>query len=58
MNVKKAVVDNVKNMLLEELRKCNNKIRDNKDKFARLTEEQTVLKRERVKLTEMLRDLN
>lgn len=58
MNVKKAVMDKVRDMLNNELRKCNNKIWDNKNQFARLTEEQTTLKRERVKLAQMLRDLD
>lgn len=57
MNVKKAVYERVKHMIQTELDSCNSKIRHNLLLFKRLQEEQTILKRERVKLTELLRSL-
>ena len=54
MNIKKEVAKNIEKFIREELNKVNNKIHDNKYKFARLTEEQTILKRERVKIHELL----
>ena len=54
MNIKKEVAKNIEKFIREELNKVNNKIHDNRYQFARLTEEQTILKRERVKIHELL----
>lgn len=57
MQIQKKVVERIQQMLQEEFNKCNAKLFTNKYTFKRLVEEQTVLKRERVKLTEMLNEL-
>ena len=57
MNVKKEVYEAVKAILKDELDKCNSKIRNNKWAFEKLTKEQTILKRERVKLTQLMHEL-
>lgn len=57
MNVKKEVFENLKAMINEEIKKCENKIRKNKYYFKALEQEQTVLKREKSKLYSMLNDL-
>ena len=55
--VKKAVLENVNNMLHAELQKVCYKIFDNKNKMNRLAEEQTILKRERTKIIEMINSI-
>jgi hypothetical protein len=55
MNIKKEVAERIKTMLQAELNKCNNKIHDNLFQFKKLSDEQTILKRERAKLAEMLK---
>lgn len=55
--IKKAVTENVRNMLNAELTRVNYKIYDNKNAMKRLVEEQTILKRERVRLTELLNSI-
>ena len=57
MNVKKEVFERVKQMLTNERNKCLSKIRNNKWEFEKLTNEQTVLKRELAKIDEMIRSL-
>ena len=55
---KKAASDKVKEILERELKDCNRKIQSNKYSFARLAAEQTILKRERVKITQLIRELD
>ena len=57
MNVKKEVYETVKQLLQEELNKCNSKIRNNKWAFEKLVKEQTILKRERTKLIQLMNEL-
>lgn len=57
MNIKKEVTERIKKLLQEELQKCNNKIHDNLYQFKKLSDEQTVLKRERVRLAELLKSM-
>jgi hypothetical protein len=57
MNVKKAVYDRIINILQNELISCNNNIFNNKQKFKRLAEEQTILKRERAKIQKITNEV-
>lgn len=57
MNVKKEVYETVKKLLKDELDKCNSKIRNNKWTFEKLVKEQTILKRERTKLIQLMNEL-
>jgi len=50
MNIKKEVAKNIEKFLREELSKINGKLNTNRYQFKKLTEEQTILKRERVKI--------
>jgi len=56
MNIKKEVANRIQKLLQDELTNCNNKIRRNKYEFEKLAREQTILKRERVKLTKLIND--
>ena len=55
MNVKKEVIEKMTECLSLEIKKCNDKISSNKYKMKNLIREQTILKREKVKITEVLR---
>jgi len=57
MNVKKEVAERIKLMIKAELNKCGNKIHDNRFQFKKLQDEQTVLKRERTSLIQLLNDI-
>jgi len=57
MQIKKEVLNRVTSCLQKELNKCNNTLHQNLYQFKRLAEEQTILKRERVKLTELINSL-
>jgi hypothetical protein len=55
MQVKKVVYDRVVQVLQDEKNKIVDKIRVNKYTFQKLRDEQTVLKRERAKIDEIIR---
>jgi len=57
MNVKKEVYDKIIKSLSNELKACKYKIAQNKYEFKKLTEQQTILKRECAELTIMLKGL-
>ena len=54
MDIKKEVLNRIEKFLNSELTKCNDAIHINKRNFEKLTNEQTILKRERVKITELI----
>jgi uncharacterized protein YeeX (DUF496 family) len=58
MNVKKEVIERIKSKLIDEMRDCDRKIYRNKYKFKELVEEQTILKREMAKLSEIIKSLS
>lgn len=57
MNVKKDVMLKIEGLLQQELSKVQYQIARNKDEFRRLEREQAILKRERAKLSNMIRGL-
>jgi predicted nucleic acid-binding Zn-ribbon protein len=57
MNIKREVYDRIVKALERELSVITSKINGNRYSFRNLEKEQTVLKREKAKLHEMLRDL-
>jgi len=57
MQVKKRVIERIVDLLQTEYNKINYEIFENKYKFKNLEHEQTVLKRERVKLQKMINEL-
>lgn len=57
MNIKKLVIERITNLLQNEYNNINHKIFENKWKFKKLEEEQTILKRERAKLQQLINDV-
>jgi hypothetical protein len=57
MQVKKEVIERVKGVLQKELDTIRYKISDNKNAFKKLRNEQIILKRERARLDQMIRDI-
>lgn len=55
-NIEKEVNESIANRLQRMVLNNNDKIETNKREFAKLTREQTVLKRERVKLSAMVKE--
>ena len=58
VNIKKAVYDRILEMYQRELLDVEYKIRNNKYRFKELTDEQTTLKRERVRINQLIRDIS
>lgn len=57
MNVNKKVMENIKDHLLEEQSKLSLEIKNNCYKINTLSERNTLLKRERAKISEIVRGL-
>lgn len=57
MQINKQVYDRIKSMIERERQDIDYEIRANKRAMANIVEKQTVLKRERAKLTELLRGM-
>lgn len=57
MHAKKAATEKLIKLLRDEHCRCESKLRANRYNFQRLTEEQTILKREKVQLTELINSL-
>jgi hypothetical protein len=57
MNIRKEVYERIVNTLFDEKNKVNRKINANKYTIKRLSEEQTILKAERKKIYNMIREL-
>lgn len=57
MNIKKEVYNRIIEVLKKELNRCNDKIYMNKYHFKKLSEEQTILKRERVELNRTMNEI-
>lgn len=57
MNIKKMVIERITSVLQIEYNSINRKIFDNRWKFKKLEEEQTILKRERAKLQQLINDV-
>lgn len=57
MNVKKAVIENLKTYFQRELRSMDYEILKNKNEIKRLVEKQALLKRSKAKLDQLSREL-
>ncbi|GAH23920.1 unnamed protein product, partial [marine sediment metagenome] len=57
MNIKKEVIERIVEALLNERNKIESKINRNRYEFKKLTYEQTIMKREKVQLDNLIREL-
>lgn len=57
MNVKKAVIENLKTYFQRELRSMDYEILKNKNEIKKLVEKQALLKRSKAKLDQLSREL-